>query len=54
LQRDVVYYREPQSVEIQRGAPPAGQRYVRVTSDILRRSIGTGMVVDAVQILGGL
>lgn len=54
LSRDVVYYRVPQSVIIQLGAPPAGHRYVRVASDILLLAIGTGMVVDAVQNLGGL
>ena len=54
LPRDVVYYSVPQSVIIQLGAPPAGQRYVRVASDILLLAIGTGMVVDAIQNLGGL
>lgn len=54
LPRDVVYYSVPQSIVIQLGAPPAGQRYVRVASDILLLAIGTGMVVDAIQNLGGL
>jgi Ni/Co efflux regulator RcnB len=54
LPHDVVYYSVPQSVIIQLGAPPAGQRYVRVASDILLLAIGTGMVVDAIQNLGGL
>lgn len=54
LPRDVVYYSVPQSVIIQLGAPPAGQRYVRVASDILLLTIGTSMVVDAIQNLGGL
>jgi Ni/Co efflux regulator RcnB len=54
LPRDVVYYSVPQSVVMQLGAPPAGQRYVRVSSDILLLAIGTGMVVDAIQNLGGL
>ena len=54
LPRDVVYYSVPQSVVIQLGSPPAGQRYVRVASDILLLAIGTGMVIDAIQNLGGL
>ena len=54
LPRDVVYYSVPQSVVIQLGAPPSGQRYVRVGSDILLLAIGTGMVIDAIQNLGGL
>lgn len=54
LPRDVVYYSVPQSVMIQLGAPPSGQRYVRVGSDILLLAIGTGMVIDAIQNLGGL
>ena len=54
LPRDVVYYSVPQSVVIQLGSPPAGQRYVRVGSDILLLAIGTGMVIDAIQNLGGL
>ena len=54
LPRDVIYYSVPQSVIIQLGAPPAGQRYVRVGSDILLLAIGTGMVIDAIQNLGGL
>jgi hypothetical protein len=54
LPRDVIYYSVPQSVVIQLGAPPSGQRYVRVGSDILLLAIGTGMVIDAIQNLGGL
>ena len=54
LPGDVVYYSVPQSVIIQLGAPPTGQRYVRVGSDILLLGIGTRMVIDAIQNLGGL
>jgi Ni/Co efflux regulator RcnB len=54
LPGDVVYYSVPQSVIVQLGAPPSGQRYVRVGSDILLLAIGTGMVIDAIQNLGGL
>ena len=54
LPRDVVYYSVPQSVVIQLGAPPSGQRYVRVGSDILLLATGTRMVIDAIQNMGGL
>jgi Ni/Co efflux regulator RcnB len=54
LPHDVVYYSLPQRVLIDLGAPPAGHKYVRVASDILLIAIGTGMVVDAIQDLGGL
>lgn len=33
--------------------PPAGYRFVRVDSDILMLSIGTGLVVDAISDLLG-
>jgi Ni/Co efflux regulator RcnB len=39
---------------VQIGPPPAGHRYVRVAGDILLIAIGTGMVVDAIQDLGGM
>ena len=39
---------------IRLGVPPAGYRYVRVASDILLISVGTSMVVDAIQDLGGM
>lgn len=54
LPRDLAYYSVPQSVVIQLGVPPAGQRYVRVAADILLLSVGTGMVIDAIQDLGGM
>jgi len=53
LPRDVIYYTVPQSLVVQFGTPPSGYRYVRVASDILMIAIGTGMVVDAIQNLGG-
>jgi Ni/Co efflux regulator RcnB len=53
LPRDVVYYPVPQSVVVQLGVPPSGHRYVRVAGDILMIAIGTSMVVDAIQDLGG-
>lgn len=54
LPRDVVYYSVPQSVIVDLGVPPSGQRYVRVGSDILLLATGTRMVIDAIQNLGGL
>lgn len=53
LAREVIYYEVPQRLVMQIGPPPRGHRYVRVSSDILMIAIGTGMVVDAIQNLGG-
>ncbi len=53
LPRDVIYYNVPPALVVQLGQPPAGHRYVRVAGDILMIAIGTGMVVDAIQDLGG-
>lgn len=52
LPRDVIYYDLPQRVVVSLGAPPAGHKYVRITTDILLIAIGTGMVVDAISDLG--
>ena len=52
LPRDVVYDDLPPRVTVQLGTPPAGNRYVRVASDILLIAVGTGMVVDAIEDLG--
>ncbi|MDP2256977.1 MAG: hypothetical protein Q8K05_13120 [Polaromonas sp.] len=49
LPRDVIYYSVPPALILQLGVPPAGHRYVRVASDILLITIGTGMVIDALQ-----
>ena len=46
IPREVVYYDVPQTVVVQMGPPPSGQRYVRVSSDILLITIGTGIVLD--------
>lgn len=54
LPRDVVYYPIPSAVSVQLGTPPSGYKYVRVASDILLIALGTSMVVDAIQDLGGL
>ena len=52
LPREVVYYDLPPSVVVELGVPRAGQRYVRVASDILLIAIGTGMVLDGIENLG--
>jgi Ni/Co efflux regulator RcnB len=52
LPRDVTFYDLPPALVVQIGAPPAGHRYVRVAADILLISVGTGMVIDAIQDLG--
>lgn len=54
LPRDLIYYAVPADLVVRLGPPPAGHKYVRVASDILLIAIGTSMVVDAVQDLGGL
>lgn len=52
LPRDVIFYEVPQALVVQIGIPPAGQRYVRVATDLLLIAIGTGMVLDAIEDLG--
>src|SRR4051812_36312390 len=52
LPRDVVYYRVPQDLVVRLGAPPPGEQYVRVAGDILLISVGSKMVLDALQDLG--
>jgi Ni/Co efflux regulator RcnB len=54
LPRDVIYHAVPPALVIQFGQPPSGHRYVRVASDILLIALGTGMVIDAIQDLGGM
>lgn len=54
LPRDVIYYNVPQALIVQIGQPPAGHRYVRVATDILLIAIGTGMVIDAIEDIGGM
>jgi len=49
LSRDVIYYDLPHSLTVELGHVPAGQKIVRVGTDILLISIGTGMVLDALQ-----
>ena len=53
LPRDLVRHPLPVELRRQLGRPPAGHDYVRVDNDILLLIIGTGMVVDAIENLGG-
>lgn len=53
LPRDVIFYDLPPAVLVNLGAPPPGYRFVRVASDILLITIGSGMVLDAINDLGG-
>jgi len=53
LPREVIVYNLPQRVVVELGPPPSGYRYVRVASDILLIAAGTGMVIDAIEDLGG-
>lgn len=50
----LAYYAVPSVVLGRLGQPPAGYKYVRVAGDILLIAIGTSMVVDAIEDLGGL
>lgn len=54
LPREVIFYDVPPPLVMQIGPPPSGHRYVRVAGDILMIAIGTGMVVDAINDLGGM
>ncbi len=50
----VIYHTVPAAMVVSLGVPPSGHRYVRVASDILLIAVGTGLVVDAIQDLGGM
>ena len=52
LPQDVVYYQVPQDLVVRLGPAPSGHRYVRVAGDILLITVGSAMVVDALQNLG--
>lgn len=54
LPTDVVRYPLPVDLERRLGPPPTGYKYVRVASDILLIAVGTSMVMDAMEDLGGL
>jgi len=45
----VVYYPVPSAVTVRIGPPPAGHQYVRVAADILLITIGTLLVIDAIE-----
>ena len=48
----MIYYDLPPTIVVKLGPPPPGQKFVRVANDILRITVGTGMVLDAIQDLG--
>lgn len=54
LPSDMVRYSLPPELQRRLGPPPAGYKYVRAASDILLIAVGTRMVVDAIEDLGGL
>jgi hypothetical protein len=54
LASTVIFHTVPSAMVVTLGAPPSGHRYVRVAFDILLIAVGTGMVVDAIQDLGGM
>jgi hypothetical protein len=52
LPRDVIFHDLLQEVLVQLGPVPSRHRIVRVASDILMITAGTGMVVDAIEDIG--
>ena len=54
LPHDLVLYPIPIALQRRLGPPPAGHQFVRVANDILLIAIGTSMVIDAIENLGGL
>jgi Ni/Co efflux regulator RcnB len=52
LPREVVYYEVPPALVVKLPPPHAGQRYVRVATDILLITVGSGMVIDAINDIG--
>ena len=52
LPRDVIFYDLPQDVLVHLGPPPPHHRFVRVAQDILLITVGTGIVIDAIENLG--
>jgi Ni/Co efflux regulator RcnB len=53
LPRDVVFHDPPQAIRDSLGLPPRAHRYVRVNDDLLLINNATGLVVDAIQSMGG-
>lgn len=54
IPRDVIFHDLPHDIVIQLGTPPSGHRFVRVASDILLITVGTGLIIDAIQDLNSL
>lgn len=52
LPRDVVFHAVPGALIARLPMPPDGQKYVRVASDILLITVGTGLVLGAIEDLG--
>ncbi len=52
LPADLKRHNLPNDLLARLPVPPSGHRYVRVASDILLITIGTGMVVDAIEDIG--
>ncbi|MEZ5614070.1 MAG: RcnB family protein [Rhodocyclaceae bacterium] len=46
---DMAYYELPHDLILRLPPPPAGHRYVRIAADILLITVGTSMVLDAVE-----
>ena len=53
LPQGIAYYDLPPDLVYRMPPPPRGHRYVRVGSDILLLSVGSGIVVDAMINIGG-
>lgn len=54
LPDDIVYYPLPHDLHVRLGYDDPAYKLIRVGSDILRIGVGTGIVVEAVEDLGGL
>lgn len=52
LSRDVTVYSVPLTLSRSLGTPPSGYKYVRVASDILLLTLGSNVIVDALQAYG--
>lgn len=52
LAKDVIFYDVSPSVLVQLGPAPSRHRFIRVAQDILLVTVGTGMVVDAIEDIG--
>jgi len=49
LPRQVIFYDLPRDVRVHLGPPPPHHRFIRVAQDILLITVGTGMVIDAIE-----